>query len=169
MDTLVPMAARLVGALEQMYAKKWNFLALFVLAFAVSVFALAQLDLLPEAPRAAPVVATAVATTPVVAPVQSELPVKIQIPTIALSAIIANPDTTDIPTLDKLLLAGAEPPIGKTPLVSCPGARATTGFVTAGVVVVAGVEVGVSLPPNDIVVEAVGTTERPGAGAGLNI
>ncbi|KKW40572.1 MAG: hypothetical protein UY91_C0040G0005 [Parcubacteria group bacterium GW2011_GWB1_55_9] len=40
------------------------------------------------------------------APIVSELPTKIEIPDISLAAVIVNPTTTDIPSLDEKLLKG---------------------------------------------------------------
>lgn len=99
--------------LEQLYARKWSFLGLSILVFAITVYALWRLDLLPNPPKAAPQVA--VSTSPLVAatgtPAASlagpELPVKIDIPAISLSAKVADPDTTNVEALDKLLLSGA--------------------------------------------------------------
>ncbi len=108
MQTTAHAMARLVGALVEIYAKKWNFFALFVLVFGFSIFILAQLDLLPSVPATASVAAKSEEPTFLItASAVVELPVKIEIPSINLSASITNPDTTNIATLDNLLLSGA--------------------------------------------------------------
>lgn len=112
MEEFIQTSARLVRAALKAYARKWSFLGLSVSVFFVSVVLLSGLDLLPDAPvpptvtlSASPLVAASIAA-PV--PVTSaELPVKVEIPAISLSATIANPDTTNIEALDALLLSGA--------------------------------------------------------------
>ncbi len=106
MEVMVRMVVRLVEAVARTYAEKWNFFALFMLMFGFSVFALAQLDLLPTAATAAPA-AVAAPTVSVAAIAVVEVPLKIEIPSLNLIASIENPDITDIPTLDKSLLKGA--------------------------------------------------------------
>ena len=108
MKVFVQAAARLLEAVARMYAEKLNFLALFVLIFAFFLFTLARFDLLPEAPVLNTVVPVAlVALAPTVTSAAVELPMKIEIPTIGLSATVANSDTTDATALDALLLKGA--------------------------------------------------------------
>jgi LPXTG-site transpeptidase (sortase) family protein len=100
-------AARLVKAVQKAFTRKWTFLGAFVLVFAVSFTVLSKADLLPDASKAnasQPIATTTVAHAAVTAP---ELPVKIVIPTINLSATIANPATTDSEVLDTALLKGA--------------------------------------------------------------
>lgn len=112
MERIVEITARFVQAGMRAYARKWSFLGVFALTFFVSVTALAELDLLPEA---APAKADAVAPSTLItaagalAPAMPvpELPTKIEIPAINLSASIANPTTTDVEALDQYLLAGA--------------------------------------------------------------
>ncbi len=106
MQTMVSIAARVTRAAIRAYGEKWAFLALSVLAFASSVYALARFDLLPETP-VAPVVDAAPIDATTTLPAVPELPVSIEIPAIGLSAAIANPDTTNVPALDALLLKGA--------------------------------------------------------------
>ncbi len=112
MSQIIDMTARLVLAGMRAYARKWSFLGVFALVFLGSVAVLGKLDLLPEA---APVKADAVAlvssvtvagtsTPAVTAP---ELPTKIDIPAINLTATIANPTTTAVEVLDRDLLMGA--------------------------------------------------------------
>ncbi len=108
MQATAHTVARLVGALVEMYAKKWNFFALFVLVFGFSIFILAQLDLLPSVPAIASVSAKSEEPTVLIhAPAVVEVPVKIEISSINLSASITNPDTTNIAALDTELLKGA--------------------------------------------------------------
>ncbi len=88
--------------------KIFNFLALFVIVFGLNVFVLAQLNVLPTAMAATPVAVEVTAPTALVKVSEVvEVPVKIEIPSINLSASIVNPDTTNIATLDKELLKGA--------------------------------------------------------------
>ena len=110
---LIDLTVRLIRAGKRAYAKKWSFFGVFVFVFLGSVFVLGQLGFLPDAPsvEAAPallassVIATQMSTsTLAVAP---ELPTKIEIPAIGLTATIADPTTTDISVLDQLLLKGA--------------------------------------------------------------
>ena len=106
MSVLVQRVTGLVKVFARMYARKWYFLAVFLLVFALNVSMLARLDLLPNAPIVAPVSIT-LAETATPAPAVAELPVKIEIPSINLTASVANPDTTNIQALDNLLLSGA--------------------------------------------------------------
>ncbi len=105
---------RLIRAGKRAYARKWSFLGLFAVVFLGSVSVLAQSGLLPEASAGptAPTVAltrseAAIASTSVAVSNVPELPTKISIPAIGLSAPIANPDTTDVAILDGELLKGA--------------------------------------------------------------
>lgn len=108
MKELIDIAVRIIRAGQRAYARKWDFLGTFALVFIATVVVLGQLDLLPSASAvqaAAPtVVINAQVSTP--APV-AELPLKIEIPKIALVATIANPTTTDVAVLDDALLKGA--------------------------------------------------------------
>jgi LPXTG-site transpeptidase (sortase) family protein len=111
MKGFVTAIARLIQAVQRTYARKWSFLVLFAAVLLGSIFVLAKLDLLPDAPVVAPEVTVAVtvpevATTTVVRPV-SEMPMKIEITKIGLSTIVSNPDTTNIEALDQFLLKGA--------------------------------------------------------------
>ena len=112
MQGIIVIIVRLMRAAQKASTQKWSFLALFALAFLGSVEFLAHADLLPEAPKAAtPVVTLTAAVQQPAAAVEaahvSELPVKISIPVINLSATIANPNTTNIEALDEQLLRGA--------------------------------------------------------------
>ncbi|MEJ0054103.1 MAG: sortase [bacterium] len=112
----VDNAVRLARAAKRAYARKWAFGGLTFIAFLLSVTTLAHLDLLPEAAApqtasagSAPAVAmdvSGVVSAPTI-PQSAELPVKIEVPSIRLSAKIANPSSTDIETLDHALLGGA--------------------------------------------------------------
>jgi LPXTG-site transpeptidase (sortase) family protein len=112
MKELVRLTARLIRAGERAYERKWQFLGFFAIAFLGSALLLGALGLLPDASGADS--AAAVASAPVVTPAGTasaiaspELPTKIEIPAISLSATISNPITTDLTVLDEELLKGA--------------------------------------------------------------
>ncbi len=112
MGTTVETAAWLIRAGIQAYARKWTFLGVFAFVFAASVVVLGACDLLPGAAptKIAPAMLSSDVIIAVSAPVQVaviESPMKIEIPSINLSATIANPTTTDIEALDAELLRGA--------------------------------------------------------------
>jgi LPXTG-site transpeptidase (sortase) family protein len=109
MGKSIEFAARLIQAGKRGYIRKWLFLAVSVVVFLVSVVALAWLDLLPEASTTLAVSASPgiVPTTTTPEPIIAELPTKIAIPAIGLSANVANPTTTDVEVLDNALLKGA--------------------------------------------------------------
>jgi len=98
----------LVRGWMRICTRKWPFLGLFAFIFFGSVLVLDRLDLLPSSPV---VVAVAKADQQVSVntsvPATPELPEKITISAINLSATIANPTTTDVATLDQGLLKGA--------------------------------------------------------------
>ncbi|HEY4523136.1 MAG TPA: sortase [Candidatus Paceibacterota bacterium] len=102
-----------VRAVRHAWSRKWSFLVLFLLVFVACVALLARFDLLPDpnSVEASPSVespVTAVSTPPAAVTVaRPEAPVKIEIPSIGVSATIANPRTTDAKTLDAWLLKGA--------------------------------------------------------------
>lgn len=103
------LAVRLFGAGKRIYTRKWQFLGFFALVFFTNVVSLAKLDLLPNpvlsaAAERTPTVMLATSMPPVTSP---EDPTKIEIPTIGLSATIANPTTTSLEALDAYLLKGA--------------------------------------------------------------
>jgi len=110
MKGIIDVTVRLIRAGRRAYARKWSFCWLFAAIFLGSVAVLARLDLLPEAPDI-PIVAL-IANQPdamaasALAPIVSELPTTIEIPDISLAAVIVNPTTTDIPSLDEKLLKG---------------------------------------------------------------
>lgn len=109
---MVSFMAWLATASAQAYARKWSFLGLFAVVFVASVLVLARLDLLPETKSVAEPPVTLAAKTSAKTPnkgsvLAPELPTKIDIPTIGLSVTIENTTSTDISTLDALLLKGA--------------------------------------------------------------
>lgn len=107
MSGIVGFIARLIRALVRMYERKWSFLGVSIVIFALSVLALSVLGLLPS-PRA-PAEPEAVLGASAVADAEliPEDPIEITIPAIALKASVANPATTDIKILDQNLLTGA--------------------------------------------------------------
>lgn len=105
MGKIIQGTVRLIQAVQRIRARKWSFFGFFVIAFFGSVLILGQLGLLPEIKSATVVEAVTPVSTP--APEVVELPIKIEISKIGLSAVIVNPTTTDIATLDKELLKGA--------------------------------------------------------------
>lgn len=112
MDEIVEGTARLVESARLAYARKWSFLGLFACVFMASTLVLAQFDLLPEAPSTTNTqesLVTIASTSPAASITQNkvEMPIRIEIPSLALAASIANPDTTNASMLDKLLLKGA--------------------------------------------------------------
>jgi LPXTG-site transpeptidase (sortase) family protein len=109
MEWHITAAAWLVRAGRRAYGRKWNFLGLCVFVFLGTVFTLSKSNLLPDAPLSptislASVSVSATSSAPILG---AEEPVKISIPTISLSASVANPTTTDVGVLDGFLLKGA--------------------------------------------------------------
>ena len=113
MGGIIDVIVRLIRAGRRAYARKWSFLWLFAIAFFSSVAVLGQMDLLPEKPvvAVAPVVTlTANKSDDVkIDNIQTvpELPTKIEITKVNLSASVVNPTTAGIEALDKELLKGA--------------------------------------------------------------
>ena len=136
MEAVLQYIVRLGRVAQRAYARKWAFLASSVLIFAGTLSILAPLGLTPETaktveaeeaePKAptiiletSPLVAPAPAPKPIPQKVASVLvvnstletgesfPIEIEAPSIGLRATVANPSTTDIATLDRLLLSGA--------------------------------------------------------------
>lgn len=107
--------AGLIRASTRAYARKWSFLGLFCIVFFASVLILARFDLLPEASSALGAPPVTLSASPIIVektetlePIgRIELPTSMAIPVLRLAVIIVNPDTTDIPTLDSMLLKGA--------------------------------------------------------------
>jgi len=113
MKGLVNFIARIIRAGQRAYAKKGIFFGIFAFVFLMSVAFLAHFDLLPSVANASEN-AFGGATNQMAAislnaltPMLPELPVKIVIPKINLSATVANPTTTDTNVLDQDLLSGA--------------------------------------------------------------
>ncbi len=113
------------SAIMRVYAKKWTFLAVFLVIFGGSLWTLDALDFVPDAIDAsettkadttgAPVatvttsplmVGPAAAVSADIASAQGELPVKVAVPKIGLSQKVANPSTTNVEALDNYLLTG---------------------------------------------------------------
>lgn len=115
MERFATGIVRLIWAAQKAWTKKWIFGVLAVAVFVVNVGVLGNLDLLPNPVAAQPTVSLAatVATESTPSHVQQastttpELPVKIAIPAISLTASILNPDTTNVERLDQALLSGA--------------------------------------------------------------
>ncbi len=104
----------LIQAGGEIYARKRQFLALFVVVFFGSVFVLARLDLLPEIQRVSVASEVILAAGPTFAEgadalgrTVAEVPLKIEIATVGLVANVLNPTATDAATLDNELLKGA--------------------------------------------------------------
>lgn len=112
MQGLISLFAWLARAGIQIYARKWSFLSLFCVMFFAMVLILARFDLLPEvkqvssAPQSILSASPHIATSTRTPPSRVEFPTSIAIPALKLAATIENPNTTDIATLDKLLLKG---------------------------------------------------------------
>ena len=100
-------AAGLVNASRRAYARKWSFLALFVLILLGSTGVAGALDILPDPQPEETATLTTQAASPLVALAAPESPTKIVIPAINLSATVSNPSSTDIEVLDNALLKGA--------------------------------------------------------------
>jgi len=111
MKGLVNFTARLIRAGQRAYIRKWSFLGLFIFVFLGSIAMLARFDFLPSytdvSANAPSMESQLTGTSSTLTPTVSELPTKIIIPAINLSAIIANPTDTDAAILDEELLKGA--------------------------------------------------------------
>jgi LPXTG-site transpeptidase (sortase) family protein len=109
--TLVRPTVRLIRAAAAAYEQKWAYLGAFAAVFLLSFIALDAAGLAPDPSVPAPAVTVAAtdeaAAAAAAAPAAPELPTRIEIPAIKLSATIKNPDTTDIEKLDGALLTGA--------------------------------------------------------------
>jgi len=91
--------------IRRVYEKRWQFLGLFLVIFLAGVSVLERADFLPSVASASTVASQP--ETGTTRPMAFELPAKIDVPTIGLSAAIANPTTTDVAVLDQELLKGA--------------------------------------------------------------
>ncbi len=113
MEWLVHSVVRLVRATQKAYARKWSFLGLFALVFFISFALLVRLGFVPEVAQADSTPNVTLAAGPLIAlggmPTVTvpEVPVKIMISSINLSATVANPASTTISVLDNALLVGA--------------------------------------------------------------
>lgn len=107
----VNKTVQLIRAFGRAYAKKWSFLATFLVVFFVSFATLAAFDIVPEAPSksveetVASVQAEALAASVVLA--APENPVRVEIPAVGIDVTIKNPETTNVAVLDEALLTGA--------------------------------------------------------------
>ncbi len=98
--------------LQNVLAKKWSFLAVFVVIYFLSFNFFAGVGFAPGAfayrPAPVEVPAGQLPSTSVVLPEGSgELPERIEIPAVGIEANVSNPNTTDVGALDRELLAGA--------------------------------------------------------------
>ena len=112
MKGFVAFTARVIRASQLAYTRKLSFLGVFAFVLFVSVAALARLDLLPSVAKASNDFSgatnqIAAISLNALSPMLPELPMKIEIPAINLSATIANPTTSDTTILDQNLLKGA--------------------------------------------------------------
>lgn len=136
MEWCTEAIVKLVFTGKRAYTRKWGFLGIFALVFFGIVAMLGRLDLLPEKKQVPEDPAITVSASPVVtvpasvvvpvvsavpvrkiastqvsvsAPVlsQSDIPIKVTIPSINLSVVVANPIGTTISVLDTALLKGA--------------------------------------------------------------
>lgn len=105
MERFIDGIARLVRAYRRAYERKGSFFTVFAFLFVGMIALLGALDLLPQVVSVSETGAGA--DTPAASVAVAELPTRIGISTLELSADVANPATTDIATLDKELLKGA--------------------------------------------------------------
>lgn len=106
-----PKVIYLPQVFTRIYARKWSFVGLFVAVFFLSFTFLAALGIVPgtlafTAPSETLLIPDA-SDSVAIAAGEGELPLRIEIPAVGIKANVANPDTTDIATLDRELLAGA--------------------------------------------------------------
>ncbi len=93
---------------QRVYLRKWRFLVIFVLAFALTFAVLSLLGLTPDAPVATPdVVVSSSSSLDATTASAPETPIKIAIPAIALSVSVSDPVSTNTDILDAALLSGA--------------------------------------------------------------
>lgn len=115
--TAVETTVRLVRAADKAWSQKWRFFFAFLTAFYLSFSVLLTAGFVPDGDNTAEASDTPLVTlssaplSPNVSDAfmtaSEEEPVKIEIPSIKLSATIANPETTDVEKLDQYLLKGA--------------------------------------------------------------
>ncbi len=108
--TAINKTVQLIRAFGRAYAKKWSFLATFLVVFFVSFATLATLDIVPEAKEktvANAVTVPGAALTASVVSAVPELPVRVEIPAVEIDVAIKNPESTNVAVLDEALLTGA--------------------------------------------------------------
>lgn len=103
---LVTATAGLIRGISRVWSHKIGYTFATLTVFALSVYTLAALDLLPET-RVEVAKTPAAAVLATATPVETELPTKVTIPAINLSVTVSNPDTTNVEKLDEALLTGA--------------------------------------------------------------
>ncbi len=99
---------------DAVWERKVPFLAVFFVIFTLTYAVLAVVDFLPEPADATPeaasststIATTTKVTVPVVAPVSTEKPVRLMIPTLERNVPVLNPETNDVTALDNGLLKG---------------------------------------------------------------
>ena len=106
MGRIIEYTVRLIRVGRRAYDRKWSFCVFFFAVFLINVGILARLDLLPQTSPTPAEAATNVRTEQSVVSVV-ELPTKIEISKISLSANVINPTTADTGALNKELLNGA--------------------------------------------------------------
>jgi LPXTG-site transpeptidase (sortase) family protein len=119
MEGIIETTAKLVRGILLIYERKTTFLAIFLCMFVVNTLVLGAFDLLPnglsnastnslaaDLEKSSLSALAATSTTPPTGTIVED-PVKIEIPSLALTATIANPTTTAVKVLDELLLKGA--------------------------------------------------------------
>ncbi len=103
---LVTATAGLIRGISRVWRHKIGYTFATLAVFALSVYSLATLDLLPEAAPA--VTATPAAVVLATAtPEVTELPLLVHIPSLNMKVTVSNPDTTNVAKLDEALLTGA--------------------------------------------------------------
>ncbi|MDP3402368.1 MAG: sortase [bacterium] len=108
--TAINQTVQLIRAFGRVYAKKWSFLATFLVVFFVSFATLAALDIVPEAPEKTVASAVTVRGSSLAAGVilsAPENPVRVEIPEVGINVVINNPESTSVAVLDEALLTGA--------------------------------------------------------------
>jgi len=108
MEKVLDFLVWLICAIRKIRTRKTAFLGLSVFMFLGSVVFLGRFDLLPSSDKAEASMPNITATnTNISVSEVSELPTKIEIQAIGISAPVANPTATDVATLNQNLLKGA--------------------------------------------------------------
>lgn len=107
MNWYIDGAVWLIKAYRRAREKKARFFGLAILIFFANTAVLAAYDLLPEAAAPDLVVETENSSSTPAPNVVLELPTRIEIPALGLSAAVVNPTSTVIAELDRALLSGA--------------------------------------------------------------